>query len=163
MNLLPYQNVVFRSELPADEISKKLREHVKPVTAVSSVKDTKEYEGEVVGNNFNIQRIIQYRSSFLPVIKGAIIQDSNGTKINVKIGLQTIVLVGVCVLAGLAIVFFMAITFAAVVFRHFNFFFLAPFGFLIFLYLMTTIAFNMECSKSKTDLKKILQAEIEVE
>jgi hypothetical protein len=163
MNLLPYQNVVFRSELNVADVSKKIREHIKPVTAVSSPRNTKEYEGEIVGNTFNIRRIIWHRNSFLPVIKGTITKEPSGTKIQVKFGLNTIVLISVYVFWGLSLTLSIVTVISSLIFAHFALFTLGPLAFLLFMYLLVTISFNFESSKSKKDLKSILEAEIESE
>lgn len=165
MNLLPYQNIVFRSELNAVDVSKKLREHIKPETATNSgywgTRNTKEYEGEISGNNFSIQRIIWFWNSFLPVITGTFIQEPGGTKINMKMRLPTLALISVYLIGVFAIALLIGLATAFYTIGTFSFLLVAPLGFLIFMYLLTTIAFNLECRKSKKDFKKILEAEIE--
>ena len=161
MNLLPYQDVSFRSGLNAAEVSKKLRGYIKPETATNSgywgTRNTKEYEGEVGENKFKIQKIIQSLYSVIPVISGTFIQESGGTKINMKMRLSTIPLIAVCAFGGLAIVLFIAISISTYFWAHLNFGFLIPLGFMTFLYLMVTIAFNLECRKSVRDFKILLE------
>lgn len=161
MNLLPYRNVYFRSGYGASEVFNKLRAHIKPQTAITSgywgKRNTREYEGNVKVNSFTAQRIIQYNNSFLPVIAGTFIEESNGTNISMKMRLSTVTLIGVCAFGGFAIVFFIAISVAAYFFSHINLVFLAPLGLMLFMYALTTIAFNLECKRSERDFKTFLE------
>jgi hypothetical protein len=157
MNLLPCRHVVFRSGLNAAEVSAKIRQHVKPRTAVSSARSTKEYEGEVSGKNFDIQRIIFHWNTFLPVITGTFLQEPMGTKVVMKIKLPPFVLIGVSVVAAFALIIFVVYMIATCIFSQLNFTVLIPLGFFTLLWLITIIPFNMECERSIKDFEKILE------
>ncbi|HET6989671.1 MAG TPA: hypothetical protein VFJ43_00030 [Bacteroidia bacterium] len=167
MRGFPFKNIIFRSNLDEAGIIKKLRENITPPTATTAgywgERNTKTYEGEIRGNHFDIKRIIRYQNSFLPEISGVIVKNPEGTKILVKVKLHILVLILIGLVSAMAIAFLIAICFALSVWGHFQPVVLAPLGIMIFMYLMVTIAFHLECEKSKKDLKEILEAEIESE
>jgi hypothetical protein len=50
-----------------------------------------DFVGSVDENHFDIRRDIRYRNSFLPFIAGDIVQDGDGTRINLVFGLHMLV------------------------------------------------------------------------
>jgi hypothetical protein len=51
----------------------------------------KPFKGSLQGDKFKVQRITNYRSSFVPMIEGQVSQRSYGTNINLKIYINPIV------------------------------------------------------------------------
>ncbi|MGB3078743.1 MAG: hypothetical protein WBB31_06670 [Saprospiraceae bacterium] len=162
MNLLPIKNLSYRSGLKSNEIIERL-------TAVTEAEkliriplfndaETKLYEGHITDQNFSIRRIIKYRNSFLPRIKGEIIPESSGTRINIRLRLHIVIIIFVifwCTMVGIACFVFILLSIKD---GKLNPFALVPFMLLLFGYGVTVAAFNYECNKSKPDLEQIFQS-----
>lgn len=83
MNLLPYENIRYKSRLKEEEVIRRLAEVVAPEGGQAWNK----YRGKIDGNEFNIVRVIDYQNSFLPQISGTIERDYIGTIITVDMRL----------------------------------------------------------------------------
>jgi hypothetical protein len=70
MSLLPHRTLELRSGLSAHEAVDALAHVVKAPRAVRLLLNAGLFEGTVTGQTFNIQRIIRYRNSSLPEIRG---------------------------------------------------------------------------------------------
>lgn len=82
MNLFPYKNITYTSKLSGNEIINKLHQ--------SNQYET--FGNGYFGNTFNIKPIINYRNSFLPMIKGNISENTRETIVKVIMRPHTIVL-----------------------------------------------------------------------
>lgn len=146
MNIIPKRKLEFRTKIAKEEIQKRIQE-------------SPEYIGTVNNSSFKINRVINYRNSFLPQIKGDIQSHNNETKIEVTIQLQTFVLAFLMIwFIGVLLACFMTI--ASIPFSEFSKFELIPFGMLIVGILLLYIPFTIECRKSVNDLQRIFEAEI---
>ncbi len=123
-------------------------------------KTAKPYEGKIDGRTFQIRRLIRYRNSFRPEIKGEISPDVNGTTINVKMRLHMAVIVFICFWCGFVIYAFFGFLQEARTDPKFMAFLFIPAGMLLFVYILTIAAFSHESSKSKKDLQQLFEAEI---
>ncbi|MGK0391503.1 MAG: hypothetical protein ACI94Y_004268 [Maribacter sp.] len=97
MKILPFGNTTYYSPFYREQIKLKLAEKITPrdqTIKIATLAYYKKrtalskkypYEGVVEGNTFNINRIIGYRNSFLPMINGHIIQNGERSKIEVKL------------------------------------------------------------------------------
>ena len=98
MKLLPFENLTYKTLLAPDYVVELLKRAVEPqktfrVSSIFGSDKYKDYEGEVDENGaFQMSRIINYRNSFLPVIKGTIEQDTNGATITVEMRLHYFVI-----------------------------------------------------------------------
>ena len=68
MKYLPFENITYKSRLHSEEILKKIDEIIEPkktfrISGVFGNNNHKPYEGNIVGNSFNITRLINYRNS----------------------------------------------------------------------------------------------------
>lgn len=166
MKYLPFENITYKTQLDADEILKRLSEIIEPKKTIRmkgmfGSNDHKPYEGRIRKNTFSINRIIAYRNSFLPTIKGIIKEDANGTKVNVKIRLHEVAMVFMFIWfggVGIALLFFLAGMFND---QNFEPLILIPFLMLIFGYVLVTGGFKYESIKSKKYLAQLFEAEIE--
>ena len=77
MNLkkyLPFENYTLATRLTVDEACMRITDNVYVKKGfrflVFTNKTDRPYEGTITGNCFTITRIINYRNSFLPIIKG---------------------------------------------------------------------------------------------
>lgn len=146
MKILPKRNIVLITKMGKEEIERKISEN-------------SEYRGHANTESFEICRIINYRNSFLPQIKGNIYDDYNATRVEVSMKLNTLVLifmpiwfVGVLSFCGMVISNFS--------FSDFDIFYLIPFVMLILGALFMYVPFSIECRRSERDLQRILDAEI---
>ncbi|WP_139256376.1 hypothetical protein [Flavisolibacter ginsengisoli] len=124
----------------------------------SNTNTTRPYEGYIVHNTFEVSRIIQYRNSFLPIIKGQVYRENEGSRIHVKMKLHSVV-------AGFMLVWMSGVTLALIavfikmlVHKKFEpaiFFVLLM---LLFGYGLTLGGFKYESNKSKMFLAQLLEA-----
>lgn len=169
LNFLPFEKYVLTTKMHYDDVYKRLADNIDPKKNThffAFYRDSdKPYHGEISGNTFTMSRIIKYKNSFLPVIKGKISSSVGQTQISIKMrpemfalifGTMWMVLVGlVCVgllLGGL-------LNFRQIIERGFSPAFLIPFGMFIFGYLLISISFKKESKKSKQFLATLLDAE----
>lgn len=165
MLLLPYQNIIYSTRLTREELLERLNGAVEPkgglnLNVFKKQKNRKEYEGNVGRDEFNIQRVINYRNSFLPQIKGTFQRGRMGSEVHVKMRLNIFVLIFISLwMGGVALACF-SILFAVNSSGGLGYFSLIPFGMLLLGYLMTILAFSYEANKSKKDLLEILKGRI---
>jgi len=164
MMLLPTENITYKTRLKEEEIIKRLSDIIEPEKpyrfSIFSSGSTKPYEGQITNQTFDITRIIRYRNSFLPRIKGVIERDYDGIRIKIKMRLHVLVMVFVCLWCSA----FGPMSIAVVTqsFRNldFNLEDFIPVGMLLFVYAMTMAGFKFESNKSKKDLQGLFEADI---
>ncbi len=93
MKFLPYENFEFKTPLSPYDAIKRLRivtgtrQHFwfwqRPKTS---------YQGKIEENKFEISRVIGYRNSFLPIIKGEVRSDLGGSSITISMQLHVLVM-----------------------------------------------------------------------
>jgi hypothetical protein len=157
MNLLPYENITYKTWLKEEEVVRRLSEVVAPERGQAWNK----YKGKIDGREFNIVRIIDYQNSFLPKISGTIERDFVGTRITVKMRLPDSVIAFMIVWLGgvsLAIAFYWL---QALDNSEFDSAILVPSGMFVFGIVLTIGAFKRESIKSKNELQTLFEAEIE--
>ncbi|PYF74416.1 hypothetical protein [Pedobacter nutrimenti] len=163
MNLLPFENIYYKTKLKAEEVICRLNEHVGPekplLSSILVTGSDKPYEGEIYGKQFQIRRIINYRNSFLPRISGVVKEEAGETQIFVKMRLHLFVMVFLSVfcvfLIGISVLIFCKED--GVIFPWT----LVPIAMLLFAFTMTVGCFKVESKRSKKDLKEIFEAETE--
>lgn len=162
MKFLPFERITYKTALKPAEVAHRLQEITEPKkfirTTVFGKKSLKQYEGTVDDNSFVIKRIIGYRNSFLPIIKGHVAQDVDGTRISIKMQLSVIVAVFIgfwCAAVGIACVVVLTRSIQLGVFHAYG---LLPFGMLLFAYALTMGAFLYEAKRAKKDLTQLWEA-----
>jgi len=102
--LLPVENYVLTTKLSADEVRKRLAAHTEPNQKLNAAAFnrtyTRAYSGEINGNLFTISRNINYRNSFLPVIKGVITGLPGQTSVQISMRAEPFVEVFMAVWLG---------------------------------------------------------------
>ncbi len=163
MKYLPSEYIIYKSKLNIDEVKERLLIFVRPATGINSKINNhskKIYEGRIVGNAFELQRLINYHTSFLPIVRGEIEDSIEGSTIKVKMNLLFITRLGLLFM----IAFMMALCFFLMIIQRGKFNFsaeaLIPSIMLLPMYLLTMLFFKYESLKTKKDLKIILDAEI---
>lgn len=161
MKYLPFEHLIYKTDLSEKEAIKKLSDCIETKRSgfIFNRTSTKEYEGFIDGNSFEINRIIKNRNSFLPQITGTIQNNTYETQIEIKMRLSWFVLVFMifwCSFVMLFLVVFLAIAFTQAGKISGGIF--IPVSMLAFAYLLTMFGFKSESKKSKEDLKKIFEA-----
>lgn len=166
-SILPFDRYTLITELSQSEVMQRLRENVEARRNISmmgyNVADHsgKPYAGRVEGNHFEISRVITYKNSFLPVIKGDVNASFPG-KTEVMIRMSP----GVFVLGFSAVWMLMVLVGCVVVsgimfYDGFNPMLLIPFGMLVFGSLLFTVPYKIEAKKSRVFLSDLLEEDEE--
>jgi hypothetical protein len=97
MLFLPFENLTITTSLNQNQVRERLLNVIEPPKALRSswkfsALSTKPYQGLISGNTFKINRIINHRNSFLPVIEGKIYPEVMGCTIKVKMQLHIAVI-----------------------------------------------------------------------
>lgn len=172
MKYLPFENFVLTTQLSVDEVRKLLTEKVehKQYSWIDSApKTNKPYTGEITSETFRMNRIINYRNSFLPQISGRYKKNYNGTQIQIKMQLNGGVKIFMAIWLGLVgivcIVIFavMLITIKKLFKEGFSPPVLIPYGMFVGGYGLVMIGFKMESRLSKNFLISLLNAKEESE
>jgi len=157
--LIPYIHLTLKTYLPAHEAEQRLAAHVEPRKLRWRLSHNhKFFTGTVENGRFNINRIIHYRNSFLPIIVGQIHDDLDTTRIEITMRLSYLVIA------------FMALFIPFWAFASFDFLFspessnptsfAAFFGFLVLFYGISMIFYNYEVNKARQHLEEIFQVQI---
>lgn len=90
---MPFRTVEIRSPLSAAAVEERIGAIVQPrlrgFRALTGSAATAPLHGEVAGRTFNVSRVIRYRNSFLPVIRGVIAENiEGGTTIRLRMTLH---------------------------------------------------------------------------
>ncbi|KIC64331.1 hypothetical protein [Chryseobacterium taiwanense] len=160
MKYLPFEHLIYTTNLSEQNVIRILSENVgakrKPFTSNNG--STKEYEGTITENNFEINRIIKNRNSFLPQITGTIQENTYETQIEVKMKLHRLVSIFMIFWCTF-VIFFLIITLIkskGIISNDLVF----PLCMLLFAYLLTMLGFKMESKRSKKDLEKMFEAKV---
>jgi hypothetical protein len=141
------------------ELLKENIEPQKPFILLQRNAYSKPYKGEIYSDGFEILRVIDYRNSFLPTIKGEIIETETGIELKVKMRMNPVVVAFLSVWLGLVFIISILTTFQLFT-KEFNPLFLAPHVMLVFGLVITLTGYLEEVNVSKEDIKEIFSAEI---
>ena len=113
MKYLPFELVVYETELSEQEVLGKLSDCVqdKKIRFFRTDNPLKKYEGFIDENTFKISRIIKYRNSFLPQITGTVRNDGRTTQVEVKMQLDMMVTVLVIFCCSMVLLSFLVAVF----------------------------------------------------
>ncbi|MBD2040872.1 WD40 repeat domain-containing protein [Microcoleus sp. FACHB-672] len=94
MKLLPSDSFTIKTEYPLPAVIDKLNAQIEPPKAIrwSISRNHAPYEGTINDSGFDIRRIIHYRNSFLPKIRGRFEPLSQGTLIHVTLRVPTFII-----------------------------------------------------------------------
>lgn len=160
MKYLPFERIIYRTNLTQQEIIKRLSDFVEPKTFSFGKKTIKDYEGSVDTDSFDISRVINYRNSFLPQIYGTIQKNNDRTEIQVTMSLNGIVFLFTIVCCLMATFSFVIVLMKGIRDKEITVEFFIPLIMLLFMYGLTMVCFKIESKKSKEYLKNIFEAEI---
>ncbi|MBE9118314.1 hypothetical protein IQ249_20690 [Lusitaniella coriacea LEGE 07157] len=94
MQLLPYHRFTLQTHQSLSQVIENLEAHIEVPKIVrwKFSRNHAPYEGKVSSSGFEVRRIIHYRNSFLPQIKGKFEPQSKGTLVRVTMGLHPLVM-----------------------------------------------------------------------
>ncbi len=169
--LLPFDNFKLLTRLSATEVQHRMESITEPRKTFRGLfvtQKTKPYQGNVTGNQFEISRIITYRNSFLPLIRGRI--STNMGQTEVAIWMRPVLFALIFMGFWLGIVGIICLAMAIEAFRQWEQLLahgvspvsLIPFGMFVFGYLLLLLAYKTESRKSKAFLMQLLEAEEQI-
>jgi len=168
MKLIPYERLKIKTSLRAEEALQRLSEKVEPKRFFRMWRpDEKPYQGEITGSTFKVTRIIRYRNSFLPIIKGEVQPEMGRSSVAITMQPHILVLIFMALwMVILAISFFFSlIDYISTIDRAGSSLqtlpetILASGGILLFSYLLFWGAFKFESVRSKKFFRELFQAE----
>ena len=165
MKLLPYDKFEIKTSLTLEETITALKAQVEPRKWLRWFsRDHAIFEGDVSRDGFKIMRIIHYRNSFMPVIKGTFKQSQNGINGIIKIGLHPFVIAFMCIWFG-GVIFGLFAIVAGLASNKIALSapLLIPLGMLFFGWAMVAGGFWFEAIKVKPQLLSILHGQIKSE
>ncbi|MCB8966977.1 MAG: hypothetical protein H6660_08775 [Ardenticatenaceae bacterium] len=160
--LIPYTRFTLKTYLNAQEAERRLAERTRARrwlrSFLSKPDPSQPFEGVVENGRFNINRIINYRNSFLPIIVGQFHDDLGFTRIEITMRLHYFVM------AFMGIWFF---AFCPVGFMFFvsddmgrGEFIILFFGFILFFIFMILATFNYEANKARRTLEEVWETPV---
>lgn len=164
MKYLPRERITYRTNLKPVEILSRLNDILEPKRDYSNLRafygsgNHKPYEGNIKDHTFYMSRTIAYRNSFLPQIRGVVEADLNGSKVNVKMDLHSMIGIFMLIWASAVGLACLAVLITLGMGGDFDLFMLIPFGMLVFGYGLVTIGFKLESARSKKDLATLFEA-----
>ena len=171
MKYLPFDKYTITTDLSIPEAQQHLLDQLEPARNAAYImkNKTKPYTGTLSADGFTIQRIIRYRNSFLPVIKGRFSNPFGKTTIEIRMRPNTIVLIFMSFWMGVVGAVCIGILIAAITGNldrnspagSSGSFLpgLIPFGMLLFGYALLMLPYNYETRIAKEFLAKTLIAE----
>lgn len=165
MLLAPFERLTIETSLPPEEIRQKVADVIEPRRMFRFFSgEHKPYQGQLNDYRFEVSRIIRYRNSFLPVIKGEIRPDLGGSVIDITMHPHILVIIFIIIWVGLTVsAFFWTFLIALVAVVQSNSTegvvgILFPIGGLMFVYLLVMGGFKFEAVKSKTFFQELFQS-----
>ncbi|WP_417942112.1 hypothetical protein [Flavobacterium sp. RS13.1] len=165
---LPLEELVYHSDLTKEELIKRVQNEIEAQKSfgfrANNYSYSKPYIGKVYNDSFEIKRAINYRNSFLPVIKGFVKDDLTGSVIYVKMNIAVFVKVFMSIWLGGVFLACLGVTYALIfnnaITSETGFFMFIPYFMFLFGIIMVVFGFKGESRKSIKDLEEILQAKL---
>lgn len=157
MKVLPYDSFTILTPDPLPIVLQRLNALVEPTKTFKFSTKHAPYQGSISESGFQISRIIHYRNSFLPRIRGRFEVQSHQTLIHVQMGLHPFVM------AFLGFWFFcwysaiIPITLAGAMPNNMAALFI---GMPILMLIIFGVAFWSEANRSRNELTQIIQGQI---
>ena len=143
---------ILESKKSIDEITKILKDNTSPCRSVFYRNYDELFNGEILEDSFKIQRNINYRNSFLPVLIGEIKKTDSGSKITIKTRLNLFVIVFLCIWFSVVSLGCLITLFADLKIQ-FRF---IPYLMLVAGILITILPYKYETKKAKEKLEELL-------
>lgn len=151
MAFVPYEHLTIDTALPLNEAVDRITRLVEPYQFLRFSRNHTEFQGKVTQQDFRITRIIHYRNSFIPIIKGRFVTNPLGTRIIIKMTLHPLAIAFMIFWMGAAGVMIvralLQIDERTVV--------QPALAMMVFGYLLTTVAFKLESVKARKRLRQL--------
>ncbi|MFK7934630.1 MAG: hypothetical protein AB8G22_14055 [Saprospiraceae bacterium] len=163
MKYLPYEKINFKTKLSSTEVLAKIETALEPRkmfrgSGFLKAEEHKFFQGEIRGNTFDMVRIINYRNSFLPQIKGVVSEENGSSVVTIKLKLTLFTTVFLCLFCGFLVTFLIAALFVTEQPDNSISTVFFALGMLLVVYLMTIIGFKVESKKVKEYFAKLIAA-----
>lgn len=167
LKYLPFEKFTLQTSLTVEEVRVRITQNIdlygRLAKNFSTVTNEKPYRGSINKDHFTMQRIIGYRNSFLPVVKGHIIKEHNRTKLIISMRPHAFVIAFLCIWMGMVSLFCLAIVLHFIIHPQIptkdSLPLLIPFGMFAFGWALSYFPFKQESKITKADLKNALHAE----
>ena len=159
MPLFPFDRVSIQTQLAPHEVIARLASVVEPRKFWRFRGGQQPFEGEVNATDFRITRIITYRNSFLPVIRGRVVPDGGGGRLDASFTLHPLVITFLVVWCGLLFIIGGPMWVGALLSGDWHGGPLTTLGLLAFAWLLTSASFTVEARKARTMLAELLVAD----
>lgn len=156
MKLIPYQKFSIQTDYNTELVKQKL-ERVTSKSAKNNSQNSKLFSGEIGDRSFKISRILFYRNSFNPIIKGEISNCASGAEVTVSMGLPKVVIVFLAIWCTMDLAIMLFAIANTVVSGEFDTFFIFGLFSLIFAYGFALLGFNKEAELAKEGLTQTLK------
>jgi hypothetical protein len=152
---LPYRRFTISSRLSLDEARRRIASNIEPMKRIRwSGRSEKPYEGEATMEGFRMRRIINYRNSFLPLIRGQWSTRLGKSQLDVTMRLHHFVPAFMVIWCAFLLPVINAMRSSE------NPQWLMPAAMLLIPYPMAAIAFGVEAAKSQRFLLELLEGTI---
>jgi hypothetical protein len=158
MPLLPFKRYELQSDRTPGELVAAIDAAVEPRRFLRFTKAKCPFEGEVSDREFNVQRTIGYRNSFLPQISGTIDPDPQGSRIAITMSLHPLVLGFLVFWLGLVLMMLVLFLLPSHRVGSAHWAALVPAGMFVFGWALSAGAFTYEVSRAEPLLARILMA-----
>ncbi|MRI00031.1 hypothetical protein GH721_05720 [Kriegella sp. EG-1] len=164
MKIIPSRKIELVTSLSKEEVEKILIENMQAKKGIefgfSKRTNQKLFEGTYYHGQFNIQRVINYRNSFIPKITGKISSGVGGTKIIAELKMHGFVIVFMVFWMGGVSLASIGAIYSMINNGINDFFSLIPIIMLVFGGGMVYFGFKYEADKAVRELKRIFKARI---
>jgi hypothetical protein len=166
MLFAPFERLTIETPLAPEEVHRRLVQVIEPKQMFRFFsRDHKPYQGNLNRDRFEVSRIIHYRNSFLPVIKGEIRPGLGGTVVDITMFPHPLVIAFMIIWFGFAGTIFAAMLSTSLVSlwqsKGGSLMDLAgmaiPAGFLLFGYVLMMGGFKFESVKSKAFFQELFR------
>jgi len=168
-SILPYEQYTFVTKLSTTEVAKRIAENtgLRPQMISFTRRDIPNtlFTGFVSGDRFELSRVIQYKNSFLPLIKGKMTPFLGKTEISISMAPMRSVLIFMCIWLGgvtmvcLGMLFYGFTNFHQVMGKGIEFPVVMPFFMWIVGVGMIIFGFRSESKRAKKMLVELLEGE----
>ena len=159
MPLLPYDKFSIETSLSPQEAVARLSAAVEPRRFWRFGAGKRAFEGELGPREIRIRRLITYRNSFLPEIRGTIVPTERGSRLDATLRLHGFVLAFLVVWCAFAFIIGGGIVAGALVSGESIGDALVTLGIVAFAWALTSGAFTFEARKARTILRGLLGAD----
>lgn len=164
MKLIPSVDIELLTSFSKEEVESILMNNIGPKRGIelrfSKAKIEKPFEGYFENGEFEMQRAINYKNSFLPQIKGTVSESMSGTTVMAKLQLHDFVVAFMVVWLGGVSLALLGSIYAIISHEANPSVTIIPLIMLAFGIALVYFGFNSEKEKSINELKRILKARI---